>query len=113
MAGINRDSIGLLVFPRMDQCLALSGLGAGADAAAILSSATVRGHFRQLLAELNTRATGSATRIERLMLLEEAPSVAAGEQTDKGSINQRVVLERRAALVEALYRGGDAVLAAG
>ena len=113
VAGINRDSIGLLVFPRMDQCLALSGLGAGADAAAILSSATVRGHFRQLLAELNTRATGSATRIERLMLLEEAPSVAAGEQTDKGSINQRVVLERRAALVEALYRGGDTVLAAG
>jgi feruloyl-CoA synthase len=112
VAGIDRDSIGLLVFPRMDQCLALSGLGAGADAAAILSSATVRGHFRQLLAELNVRATGSASRIERMLLLEEAPSVAAGEQTDKGSINQRVVLTRRAALVEALYCGNTAVLTA-
>jgi feruloyl-CoA synthase len=105
VAGINRDSIGLLVFPRMDQCQLLSGLGADADAAAVLSSAPVRGHFRQLLAQLNAGATGSASRIERMLLLEEAPSVAAGEQTDKGSINQRVVLERRAALVEAMYAG--------
>jgi feruloyl-CoA synthase len=113
VAGIDRDSIGLLVFPRLDQCLALSGLGAEADAAAILSSAAVRRHFQQLLAQLNAKATGSASRIERILLLEEAPSVAAGEQTDKGSINQRVVLSRRAALVEALYAGGHTVLSAG
>ena len=112
VAGINRDSIGLLVFPRLDQCLALSGLGAGADAGAILSSATVRGHFRQLLTQLNAKATGSASRIERMLLLEEAPSVEAGEQTDKGSINQRVVLTRRAALVEAMYDGTEAALLA-
>ncbi len=105
VAGINRDSIGLLVFPRMDQCQLLSGLGADADAAAVMSSAPVRNHFSQLLTQLNATATGSASRIERMLLLEEAPSVTAGEQTDKGSINQRVVLERRAALVEAMYAG--------
>ena len=105
VAGINRDSIGLLVFPRLDQCQLLSGLGGDADAAAVLSSAPVRDHFRQLMAQLNAGATGSASRIERMLLLEEAPSMAAGEQTDKGSINQRVVLERRAALVEAMYAG--------
>ncbi|GJI86945.1 feruloyl-CoA synthase [Duganella hordei] len=105
VAGINRDSIGLLVFPRMDQCQLLSGLGADADAVAVLSSAPVRNHFSQLLTQLNATATGSASRIERMLLLEEAPSVTAGEQTDKGSINQRVVLERRAALVEAMYAG--------
>jgi feruloyl-CoA synthase len=105
VAGLNRDSIALLVFPRLDQCQELSGLGQDAPAATILASAPVRSHFMQLLERLNLGATGSASRIERMVLLEEAPSVAAGEQTDKGSINQRVVLARRAALVEALYAG--------
>ena len=114
VAGIDRDAIGLLVFPRMDQCQLLSGLGEDASAAAILSSAPVRRHFQQLLAQLNAVATGSASRVDRLLLLEEAPSVTAGEQTDKGSINQRVVLERRAALVAAMYDGTHAgVLTAG
>jgi feruloyl-CoA synthase len=36
-------------------------------------------------------------------MLEEPPSLDAGEMTDKGSINQRAVLRRRAALVEELY----------
>ena len=35
--------------------------------------------------------------------MEEAPSIDAGEITDKGYLNQRVVLERRAELVTALY----------
>jgi feruloyl-CoA synthase len=110
VAGIDRDSIGLLVFPRLDQCQLLSGLGDDADAAAILASAPVREHFQRLLAQWNAKATGSASRIERLLLLEEAPSVQAGEQTDKGSINQRVVLSRRAALVEAMYAGAGGTL---
>jgi feruloyl-CoA synthase len=48
--------------------------------------------------------TGSSNRIARAMVLEEPPSLDAGEMTDKGSINQRAVLARRAALVEELYR---------
>ena len=35
--------------------------------------------------------------------MAEPPSLDAGEATDKGSINQRAVLTRRAALVEELY----------
>jgi feruloyl-CoA synthase len=38
------------------------------------------------------------------MLLPSAPSLDAGEITDKGSINQRAVLDCRADLVRALYR---------
>jgi feruloyl-CoA synthase len=49
-------------------------------------------------------STGSSNRIARAMVLEEPPSLDAGEMTDKGSINQRAVLSRRAALVEELYR---------
>ena len=38
------------------------------------------------------------------MLLDEPPSIDAHEITDKGSLNQRAVLARRAALVEELYQ---------
>ena len=48
-------------------------------------------------------STGSSNRIARLLVLQEPPSLDAGEVTDKGSINQRAVLRRRHKLVEELY----------
>jgi feruloyl-CoA synthase len=48
--------------------------------------------------------TGSSNRVARAIVLEEPPSLDAGEMTDKGSINQRAVLNRRKAAVEELYR---------
>ncbi len=44
------------------------------------------------------------------MVTTEPPSIDANEITDKGYMNQRAVLERRAALVEALYSGGPEVI---
>ena len=49
------------------------------------------------------RSTGSSTRIARLALLAEPPSIDRGEVTDKGSLNQRLLLANRNADVEALY----------
>jgi feruloyl-CoA synthase len=37
------------------------------------------------------------------LLLAEPPAIDSAEITDKGNINQRAVLERRADAVEALY----------
>jgi feruloyl-CoA synthase len=54
------------------------------------------------LHELNA-GLGSASRIEGLLLLDQAPDMDAGEITDKGYINQRAVLERRAELVDRLF----------
>ncbi len=58
-------------------------------------------------------STGSSNRIARAMLLEEPPSLDAGEMTDKGTINQRAVLARRSALVEELYTDSPRVLVPG
>ena len=44
------------------------------------------------------------------MVMTEPPSIDANEITDKGYMNQRAVLERRAALVEKLYSAKDAVV---
>jgi feruloyl-CoA synthase len=50
------------------------------------------------------RGAGSSRRVRRLLPLEEPPSLDAGEITDKGYVNQRAVLERRAELVARLYQ---------
>jgi feruloyl-CoA synthase len=55
-------------------------------------------------------STGSSNRIARAIVLDEPPSLDAGEMTDKGSINQRAVLRRREALVEELYTNSPRVL---
>ncbi len=107
VTGINRPVIGLLVFPRMDHCLALSGLDADAPAADVLASAPVRAFFAGLLRALNHDCGGSSKRVDRLLLQAEPPSIDQREQTDKGSINQAAVLQRRAALVDAMYDGTD------
>jgi feruloyl-CoA synthase len=60
--------------------------------------------FGRLLRSFGAQSTGSSNRIERAIVLKDLPSIDAGEITDKGSINQRAVLQRRADLVEHLYR---------
>jgi feruloyl-CoA synthase len=62
----------------------------------------LRDHLATVLAGL-ADGTGSASRITRLLLLSDPPDLNAGEITDKGYVNQRVVLDRRAAAVERLY----------
>ena len=72
-----------------------------------------RPQFQSLLKSFAANSTGSSNCIRRAIVLEEPPSLDAGEMTDKGSINQRAVLSRRAALVEELYRDppGERVIA--
>ncbi len=51
----------------------------------------------------NRANPASSTRVERVILLAEPPSLDANEITDKGYVNQRAALERRAAHVAALF----------
>lgn len=55
------------------------------------------------LAQFNEGQQGASMRIERFALLVEPPSMQAYEVTDKGSLNQRAVIERRAVDVKALF----------
>jgi len=59
--------------------------------------------FQQLIDRLWAGGTGSANRPARLLVMAEPPHIDRGEVTDKGSINQRAVLQHRADLVERLY----------
>jgi feruloyl-CoA synthase len=103
ITGLDRDFVGAMIFPDIAACHKLCpALPAGA-VKEILASAAVRARFQSLLHTLAAESTGSSNRVQRAILLEESPSLDAGEITDKGSFNQRAVLDRRAALVEQLY----------
>ncbi len=99
IAGADRDDIGALIFPDVDACRPLA-VDAGVD---VTHDPQVLGAVRARLVAFAQTSTGSSNRVCRAMLLAEPPSLDAGEMTDKGSINQRAVLERRADLVTELY----------
>ncbi|MGS5086321.1 feruloyl-CoA synthase [Hydrogenophaga sp. A37] len=102
LTGLNLKEVGAMIFPTQ-HVRTLSGLPASAPMAEVLDNAYVKEHFQHLITELAKTATGSATRIARAILLAEPPSIDLGEITDKGSINQRMVLKHRDALVQALH----------
>ena len=103
VAGLNRDFIGLLVFPRVADIRRKFGLADDLTVAQVLAAPAVREAFQALMDRLWTEGTGSATRPAAALLLAEPPSIDRGEVTDKGSINQRAVLAHRTAEVERLY----------
>lgn len=104
LTGIDGKEVGAMIFPT-PAVRALSGLSDQAPLADVLASAPVLAHFQKMVDELAAAATGSANRIARLIVLDQPPSLDLGEITDKGSINQRAVLQHRAALVQALHDG--------
>ncbi len=112
ITGHDRDDVGMMIFVDVEACGALCPAGSmragavsgsGLTASDILRHEAVRERFRELLAAFAAEATGSSNRVSRAILLEEPPSLDAREITDKGSLNQRAVLEHRAELVEELY----------
>ena len=102
-AGADRDDIAALIFPDVEACRKLGGLASDAPPSAIIEAPAVRAKFAELLTKLSAVSPGSSTRVERILLMADPPSMDKGEMTDKGSINQRAVLKNRATLVDELY----------
>ncbi|MDP7642384.1 MAG: feruloyl-CoA synthase [Alphaproteobacteria bacterium] len=103
VAGHDRDEIGLLVFLNSAGAAEAAGLDAGAPLAELIASDKIRAALATGLAAHNAGNSGSSKRIARVLLLTEPPDIDANEITDKGYINQRAVLDRRAGLVETLF----------
>ena len=103
VTGHGRDAVGMLAVPDPDACRRLCPELDGAPFAAVAAHPAVRSALGERLAAFAAAATGSATRIERAILLVDPLSLDDQEVTDKGSINQRAVLARRARLVDELY----------
>jgi feruloyl-CoA synthase len=104
IAGPDRAFLSALIFPNIGLCRELCpDLGGDAPVRTVLDRPEVRARLRGGLDDLARDSTGSSTLVARAVLLDEPASIDAGEITDKGSINQKAVLENRSALVEELY----------
>ena len=116
VAGQDRGFVGLLAFPSLAGVRALCpNVPDDAPLAALLRRREVVERVKDGLARHNADRPGSSTRIGRVMLMAEPPQIDASEITDKGYVNQRAVLTRRATLVERLYAElpGDDVIVIG
>lgn len=103
ITGENRAELGALAVPFMPALRELVPPDADLDDEAVLVHPSVRAELAARLADHQRKASGSATRVMRMLLMKEPPRFEKGEITDKGSLNQRAVLAHRRELVEALY----------
>jgi feruloyl-CoA synthase len=96
ITGHEQAEIGLLVFPTPQ--------------AKALPEGELRAHLQAALRRLKAEGGGSSQCPTRALVQQEPPSADGGEITDKGYINQRAVLARRAADVAALYSDDPRVI---
>jgi feruloyl-CoA synthase len=107
VAGADRKDVRILIFPDWEVCAAAAGLDGGTKPAQIAANPNVRAMFHERLAKLYSAGTGSSNRIVAGLLVEEPPSSAAGELTDKGTVNSRALQRNRPELLDALFGDRD------
>lgn len=104
VCGHDRGEIGLMIFPRPDHVH-----GDNTSEGAVIDE-HLQAEIHHVLRKMARAASGSAKRIARAIIVAEPPSVKDGEITDKGSLNTRKIITRRAALLERMYDNEDPAL---
>jgi feruloyl-CoA synthase len=104
VCGQDKPYVGLLAWPVMAAAKEIAGDPSLSNPEEIVRSAKVRAFVQAKFAEHNKAGGGSSGRVKRVILMAEPPSVDGHEITDKGYINQRATMERRKALVDALFQ---------
>jgi feruloyl-CoA synthase len=101
IAGLDQTYIGVILFLNADSCRKLIGQDISNQEA--FSHEKVSVFLKEAIGKLNNQATGSSNSIGNYIIALDPPSIDIGEITDKGSLNQRIVLKHRADLVSTLY----------
>ncbi|WP_322008969.1 AMP-binding protein [Paraburkholderia sp. J12] len=101
------NTIGAMAWLDLAGCRKFLGSSADVEMEALCRNATVLAELARRLEAVNAGQTGASMRVEQLGLLTDPPSMQAGEVTDKGNLNQRAVIERRARDVEQLFSSRD------
>ena len=115
IAGEGRERVAALLLLDVAACRAVAQNGDTALTLADLAAdPAVEAALLAILRRFSEERPGSSTALSTAIVLVDPPSIDAQEITDKGALNQRAVLKRRAALVGQLYGepGGARVLSA-
>jgi feruloyl-CoA synthase len=102
VCGHDRDYVALLAWLNVGAAREVAG-APDAELPELVRSGAIAEALRAKLRAHNAANPASSTRVCRVVLLAEPPSLDANEITDKGYVNQRAALTRRAQEVEALF----------
>ena len=103
IAGLDKEYIAVLAWPNLIAAREICGNPELKTPDELVRSPAVVNFVRERLQKHNKGAGGSSGKVARIMLMTEPPSIDGHEITDKGYVNQRATLDRRAKLVAALY----------
>ncbi len=101
ICGHDQAYLGALAWPNVAACQRLAPELEGLDPAALITHPVVVEALSKRLK--NTGDLGATLVVQRLLLMDEPPSMDANEIADKGYVNQAVTRARRAHLIDALY----------
>jgi len=101
VAGHDRNEVGVLLFMNLDGCRRIVG-NSDLDLIELTRNANLRAHLAKGLSQVG-KDSGSSGRVARGLILTDSPSQEDGEMTDKGYINQRAALRKRADDVTRLF----------
>lgn len=107
IVGADRTDVRMLIFPDWELCAAIARLDRADPPPRIASNQALRAELQKRLEKLAARGTGSSNHIVAALLVEVPPSHAAGELTEKGTVNSRALQRNRPELLEILYDERD------
>jgi len=107
VVGADRNDVRILVFPDWELCAAAAGLDRAAPPAQIATNKALRAALQERLEQLAATGTGNSNRIVAALLVESPPSHAAGELTEKGTVNSRALQRNRPELLDILFDERD------
>ena len=100
VCGQDKPFVGLLAWPVTAAATAICG---HSDPSVFVTDPKIHEFVREKFASYNRAQRGSSTRVKRVILMAEPPSVDGHEITDKGYVNQRATMDRRKVLVDKLF----------
>lgn len=102
ITGHDNEFIGAIVFPGMEYCKKMMG-DENATLHEVIHHAAIKQKLQDILYALAAKNTGSATLIKRAVMADFILNIDKGEITDKGSVNQRMIIQNHPQTVAVLY----------
>lgn len=103
ITGHDKEFIGAIVFVGLDYCKNITRLGEDATLNEIIQHSAIKEKLQNVLNQMAIKNTGSSFLIKRAVFADFNLNIDKGEITDKGSVNQRMIIKNYPKLIEKLY----------
>lgn len=104
ITGHDKEFIGAIVFPNLDYCKKIAASENNFLLNDLIRDLSVKQKLQDVLNEIAIKSTGSSTVVKRALFADFVLSLDKGEITDKGSINQRIIIQNHPDVVAKLYK---------